>query len=72
MSFYLALLGQRTVGRLCLSVGLIPRIVFVYLQVFAVLSGMTNKNSTSAKVVTNSIAVACVLPLVVACRLFGV
>lgn len=72
MSFYLALLGQRTVVRLCLSVSLIPRMVFVYLQVFAVLSGMTKKNRTSAKVVTNSIAGAYALPLVVACRLFGV
>ena len=72
MRLCLALLGQRTVGRLCLSVSLITRMVFVYLQVFAVLSGMTKKNSTSAKVVIKSITGTDVLPLVVACRLFGV
>lgn len=72
MRHCLALLGQRTLGRLCLSEGLTLRLVFAYLKVFTVLWGMAKKKSTSVKVVTKSTPGIDVLPPVVACGLLNV
>jgi len=49
MRHCLALLGQRALGRLCLSEGLILRLVFAYLKVFTVLWGMAKKKSRQSR-----------------------
>jgi hypothetical protein len=72
MRHCLALLGQRTFGRLCLFEGLTFRLVFAFLMVFTDLWGIVKMLFTSVKVVTKSNTSTDVLPPVVVCGLMNV
>jgi hypothetical protein len=72
MRLCLGLLGQDTLGRMCLSGRLIPQLVFAYLKGFTALWGMAKKISTSGKVATKSMPAIDVSPQLVAYQLLCV
>ncbi len=72
MRLCLGLFGQGTLGRLCLSVRLIPQLVFAFLKVFTALWGMAKRISISGKVATKSTPAIDVSTPMVGYQLLGV